>query len=651
MERLQDDGNAREGPERRVAIGPTGTARIALRLLATSDLHGWVRDFDYTHGRATGGRGLEAALPVVASLRQENPNTMLFDAGDFLTGSTLGDAAMQGGMAGPNPVIAAMNVMGYDAVGLGNHEFDYGRAALDRALDQADFPVLSTNVVCAAAEDPTGDAPFRNTALLLRRRMRDGAGRMHDVRIGVVSFLPGAMLRPAGANHADVEALHVRDVAAAAAAWIADLRARGADVVVAICHDGPDEGRQDHPGSPPNLAAAGGVDAIVMGHFHDVFPPAARNVAAPVGAEARRGLLNGVPAVMPGCWGRHVGIIDLALDRGADGRWQVSSEGGRTMEVSAPVRRVRAAVLQAEKLREVTSLAHEVCVNRGSRHVATLPADMTSYFARLGRCPVTMLVGRVMARTVLAHMPDRPDLPVIGMAAPSRAGGAGGAEHYAALRAGPLRLSHLDLLAPFPDRICAIEVTGAQLIDWFERTAAGFRQLSAGSGDASLVETRLPGLAFHLSADVHAVIDLGRAAKFDPYGEPMHGGAGRVRSITVQGRPVGSRDRFLLALNDFRAKGGGDFPGCTPQNMRWHSDVSLRQAILAEAAAAISGDLWEPGLTLHAPAGVAPVFCTGAGARAHLGVVEDLAPVHEGGDGAWLNLRLTRVRSGLEIEA
>ncbi|WOI56779.1 bifunctional metallophosphatase/5'-nucleotidase [Palleronia sp. LCG004] len=647
--RLQDKDDARKGPKAR-GRADHSEIEVSLRLLATSDLHGWARQFDYVSGEAAPGRGIESVLPVVAALREENPNSLLFDVGDFLTGSTLGDVAMQGAGIGPNPIVAAMNVVGYDAATLGNHEFDYGCAALDRALEHADFPVVTTNILRGRGESPLTDCPLREGALLLRRRVRDRDGDHHDLRIGIVAFLPETTLEQTRAKHADVDALGARPIAEAARGWIAHLRESGADLVIALCHDGVEDGRDDPVGSPLDIARAGGVDAIFMGHFHQVFPsPEATGPARP-GIDARKGFLGGVPAAMPGCWGRHVAVVDLTLVQDATGRWQAGSEGGRIVGTATPPRRkVPAAVLQARKLHEVTSDAHEMCLVRGGTPLATMPAAATSYFARLGRCPITMIVARVMANALKRHMPDRPALPVIGMAAPARSGGAGGAGNYAAIAPGALRRSHLDLLAPFPDRICAVEVTGAELRDLFERSVAGFRRISSGSGNVQpLVDARLPGLSFLMSPDAHAVVDLSREAKFDWLGR--RAGEGRIASLVVHGREVRAGDRYLLAVNDFRAHGGGALPGCRAENMRWQSDATVRDVVLEEIGEAISEDLWNPGFTLSCPEDVDPVFRTGRGAQAHLSNIADLGPVRRPGGGNWLDLRLTEVGSALEIE-
>ena len=113
-----------------------------LKLIATSDLHGELRDFDYVRGRNDPSLGLSRAAGVIDRLRAEADASVLLDSGDFLFGRPYAD--LPDGGAGA--VIEAMDAVGYDAVTIGNHEFDMGADILERALESARMPVISASL-------------------------------------------------------------------------------------------------------------------------------------------------------------------------------------------------------------------------------------------------------------------------------------------------------------------------------------------------------------------------------------------------------------------------------------------------------------------------------------------------------------------------
>lgn len=652
----RDAGAAVVAPDGASASSEKDGSIVSLRLLATSDLHGHVRAFDYAAGRPKPGRGLEAAAELVAQLRREAANSLLFDAGDFLFGSELTDpvggpdADAPAAQVQPHPMVAAMNALDFDAVALGNHDFDFGTAPLRAALRAARFPVLASNLY--TMRDPASGATLSQQAALLTRKLTDRAGASHVVRIGVLAFLPRALLSQTAQRYPDVADLALCEVAQVAALRVARLRARGADLVVALCHDGLRDRTASEAGGPLWLARHGGVDAIVMGHEHGVFPrpQARRPCESPVaGVDADAGLLAGVPAVMPGSQGQHVGRIDLEIARDAAGSWRVVSRHVATLSTAGlggrPHPPARGRVLQ-----DLTATAHARACAIAARPIANLPQCASTYLARLGRCPLTMLVARVMARTVAERMPGHASAPVIGLAAPFRSGGLGGPENFVAIPEGPLSLGHLNDIFPFPDRICAVEVTGAELWDWVERTAAGFRRIEAHGGPQPLVEPAMPGSDFHLSPDLSITLDLSRPARFTPAGAAVPGQPGRVIDLVLRGRRVALDGRFVLALTEYRAGGGGAFPGCAPDRLRWTSEISVRAALERSAGACMSGALYEPGVKLHVPEGAVPLFTTGPGAigdAAALRAARLEAVWPAGSD--WLECRLTGDAPPLEF--
>ena len=126
---------------------------VHLRILQTTDLHMRLLPYDYTReGSSSTDFGLIRCAPVIKALRQAAPNSLLFDTGDSLQGNALGDYLAKLGPkrgARPHPMVATMNLIGYDAATLGNHDFNYGLAFCKQQWLMPSFR-LSAQMPCGA---------------------------------------------------------------------------------------------------------------------------------------------------------------------------------------------------------------------------------------------------------------------------------------------------------------------------------------------------------------------------------------------------------------------------------------------------------------------------------------------------------------------
>jgi len=211
---------------------------------------------------------------LIARARAEVANSLLFDNGDFLQGTPLGDYIAQRGLSEGqvHPMIAAMNAVGYDGATLGNHEFNFGLDFLLRAISHAEFPIVSANVALRLGATPEQDQTLLPPSMILHRTLRDETGAPCPIRIGVIGFLPPQIIawdRKHLAGQIDT-----RDIVETARAHVPKLRAEGADIVIALAHTGIGSGTAatsgEHAVVP--LASVPGIDAILAGHSHLTFP-------------------------------------------------------------------------------------------------------------------------------------------------------------------------------------------------------------------------------------------------------------------------------------------------------------------------------------------------------------------------------------------
>ncbi len=582
-----------------------GAGEAHLRLMASSDLHAHVHPWDYHADRPDGTVGLARLSALAREMREGAANALLLDNGDFLQGSPLADhVAFETGSGKGHPVIAAMNAAGYDAAALGNHEFNYGLDFLKDALSAAAFPVL-----CANLTDEAGAPLFAQTAIL-ERRLADGAGGEHAVRIGLFGVLPPQIM-VWDSRHLEGRA-RAGDMVRAAEAAIAALREAGADLVIGLCHTGigPEAHSEGMENAALPLAALEGLDAMILGHSHRVLP-GPDHAGAP-GVDAARGQVGGKPAVAPGAFGSHLGVIDLFL-RSEGGRWRIAeAESSVAMpEEGGPLDE---AVLEAVRADHAATLAYV------RRPVGRSATPLHSWFALAAESPAVRIVAEAQAaymRRMLAGT-EWEALPLLSAASPFKAGGRGGPGYYTDVPAGDLAIRNVADLYLYPNTVRALLVTGAEAKDWLERAAGLFNRIAPGAEDAPLIDPGFPAFNFDTLLGLTWEFDLSRPARFDAEGAPASPGPGRVRNLLVGGRPVEPGERFVIVTNSYRASGGGGFPGASEERVIFDGPDANRDILLAHIReGGAERPPGPPSWRLTGPKGATAIFRSGPGSAFH----------------------------------
>ncbi len=519
------------------AIAPD-RVQAKLRLMATTDLHAQILPYDYYADTPLATGGLAQIAGLVRLLRRGAPNSLLLDNGDFVQGNPLADLAAGAGRADPHPVVAAMNALGYDAGTLGNHEFNYGLGLVEKIRGEAAFPLVLANLA-------EGAAPVRPWAVL-DRVLTDTAGRDWPLKVGVIGFAPPQIalwerLRLTGR-------IATEDIVQSARRHLPDLRAAGAEIVVALCHSGI--GAADHAEGMENaalpLSAVEGIDILVLGHTHGIFPTGGLPVGG--GVDPVVGTLNGKPAVMAGAYGSHLGLIDLLMDRHED-QWRIAGHAVAALPASGQVAGAGPPPADAEIAR-ITAPAHARVLDLIRRPIGRTDLPLTSHFSLVApdaSLAVVAAAQRDYAASLLAGSPEA-RLPLLSAVAPFRAGGRGGPEGYIDIPAGPLSMRHAAELYVYPNTICVIAVTGAMVAGWLERSSGQFNTLQPGMTDQPLIDPTFPSYNFDLLDGLTWVID-----------PVVPAGAGRVSGIRWQGRPLAADATVAVVTNSYRAGGGGGF--------------------------------------------------------------------------------------------
>ncbi|WP_138470069.1 bifunctional 2',3'-cyclic-nucleotide 2'-phosphodiesterase/3'-nucleotidase [Poseidonocella sp. HB161398] len=618
-----------------------------LRLMETTDIHVHVFPYDYYADKPVDTVGLARTASLIEDIRAEAANALLLDNGDFLQGNPMGDyVAYERGMGEgqTHPVIDAFNTLGVDASTLGNHEFNYGLPFLEAALAGAACPVVSANVVTAKGATPAEDETLVPPYVILDHQVTDGGGESHPVKVGVIGFVPPQILQW-DRSHLEGK-VETRDIVEAAEAWVPVMKAEGAEIVVALCHSGI--GSAVHEPGMENaavpLAAVEGIDVVMTGHNHLVFPgPDFEGFEA---VDAAKGTIHGKPAVMAGFWGSHMGLVDLLLERGEDG-WHIleAEVEARPIYLRGEDRKVTPTVESVPAVLEAVEDAHAATLAYVRRAVGKTDAPLYSYFALVADDPSVQIVSNAQAWYISQMMAgtEWEGLPILSAAAPFKAGGRGGPDYYTDVAAGDIAIKDVADLYLYPNTVRAVRIDGATVREWLERSAGMFNQVAPGGRDLPLLDPSFPSYNFDVMDGVSYRIDLSQPSKYGPKGELVAPEANRIRDLSFNGAPIDDSQEFIVATNNYRAGGGGSFPGAVPENVVFEApdtnrDVIVRYIVEKGTVSPEADGNWAfmpmPGSTV--------VFDTGPAGQQFAGKVAGvkIAPVGEA-EGGFYRYRIT----------
>ncbi|WES67937.1 bifunctional 2',3'-cyclic-nucleotide 2'-phosphodiesterase/3'-nucleotidase [Superficieibacter sp. HKU1] len=554
-------------------------ATVDLRIMETTDLHSNMMDFDYYKDSPTEKFGLVRTATLINAARSEATNSVLVDNGDIIQGSPLGDyAAAKGLKKGDiHPVYKAMNTLDYAVGNLGNHEFNYGLDYLQNALAGAKFPYVNANVI-----DVKTQQPLFTPYLIKETPVKDQQGKAQTLRIGYIGVVPPQIMTWDKANLSGK--VTVNDITETVRKYVPEMREKGADIVVVIAHSGlsADPYRAMAENSVYYLSEVPGVDAIMFGHAHAVFP--SKDFAAIKGVDLQKGTLNGVPAVMPGMWGDHLGVVDLVLNNDS-GKWQVSqakAEARPIYDVAAK----KSLAAEDAKLVEVLKADHDATRTFVSQPIGKSADNMYSYLSLVQDDPTVQVVNNAQKAYVehfIQNDPDLEKLPVLSAAAPFKAGGRkNDPASYVEVEKGQLTFRNAADLYLYPNTLVVVKASGKEVKEWLECSAGQFNQIDPHSNkpQALINWDDFRTYNFDVIDGVNYQIDVTQPARYDGECQSVNPQAERIKDLTYNGKPVDPKAIFLVATNNYRAY-GGKFAGTGDDHIAFASPDENRAVLAA----------------------------------------------------------------------
>ncbi|MEV5594301.1 5'-nucleotidase C-terminal domain-containing protein [Streptomyces sp. NPDC052496] len=538
-----------------VSGGARPARRYAFTVMGTTDLHGNVFNWDYAADAEFDDKdhndvGLAKISTLVRRVREEKGarNTLLIDAGDTIQGTQLAYYyAKVDPITGPNgpvhPMAKAMNAIGYDAAALGNHEFNYGLAVLRKFEESCDFPLLGANAVDAKSLRPAFPPYWM-------KRLRTPCGG--QVTVAVLGLTnPGIAIW----DKAHVQGkLAFPGLEEQAAKWVPKLRSMGADVVIVSAHSGT-SGTSSYGDQLPYVENAAalvaervpGIDAILVGHAH-VEVPERRVVNRETGRE--------VVLSEPLKWGQRLTLFDFELVR-SRGRWSVDSVSAKVLNSNAVPEDVRITRLLRAEQRKVVAYVNQV--------IGRSKAEMTAAEAPYKDTPVLDFIAFVQAEAVRKALAggEYAKLPVLSQASCF--------SRSATVPAGEVTIRSMAALYPFDNTLEARVLTGKQLREYLEFSARYYVRTPAGGpvDPAKLTNAEgIPDYNYDAVSGVSYEIDIAK--------EPGR----RIGKLSFEGKPVADDARFVLAVNNYRAGGGGNFPHVAKAPQVWSTSEEIRNVII-----------------------------------------------------------------------
>ena len=559
--------------------GTLQAATIDLRIIETTDLHGNMMNYDYFKDQYIDTFGLAKTANLIHQAREEVKNSVLVDNGDLIQGSPMADYALNKGLnkGDIHPVYKALNTLDYVVGNIGNHEFNFGLDFLQKSQAGANFPYVNANVY-----DAKTNKPFFRQYIILDKPVVDRDGKQHIIKIGYIGFVPPQIMQWDKLNLEGK--VIVKDITETAKKLVPEMKKQGADIIVAIPHSGvsaePYKALAEN--SVYYLSQVEGINAIMFGHSHGVFP--SDDFKSLPNTDINTGNINHIPAVMPGQWGSHLGVVDLVIE-GDKANWKVVSGKSQARPIF-DVKNKKALVDADQNIVKVLKDDHEGTREFVGKPIGKVSTDINSYLALVEDTSALQIISDAQIDYVKQFVQGDPDLdglPILSAIAPFKAGGRkNDPTAYVDVKKGDLTFRNAADIYLYPNILSAVKITGKEVKEWLECSAGVYNQIDINSSTPQYLINwdKFRTYNFDTIDGVSYEIDITKPARYDGSCQLINPESERIVNLTYQQKPIDPNQAFLIATNNYRAYTGA-FPGTGGKNVKFNSPDDLRVILSA----------------------------------------------------------------------
>lgn len=551
---------------------PSTGVSVDLQILGTTDIHTNLANYNYYLDAPSSEVGLANTATLIEQARAKNPNTLLFDNGDLIQGTPLGSYKALESVLKPgeiHPAIAALNAMKYDGGTLGNHEFNYGLDFLDEVLNDAKYPVVNANTYDAKTKERMY-TPY----VILDKEVVDSTGKKHTLKVGVTGIVPTKIV--------EWDAIHLagkvemQEPVEAVKEVVPEMQKAGADIIVVLSHSGI--GEDTYVKGAENvgyqLAEIEGIDALITGHSHLTFPGDYKDLKD---VDQEKGTIHGVPTVMAGSYGSHLGVIDLKLEQKGS-EWVVVDGKGSLQSIKQEGLQPSTTVLDAIKE------AHEGTLTYIRQPVGETTAPIHSYFSMVQDDPSIQIVTQAQKWFIEQELKGTADekTPILSAGAPFKAGSRNNPLDYTNIPVGPLAIKNMADIYHYDNTVATIKVTGAQAIEWLEMAAGIFATIDPNkTEEQNIIDPEARSYNFDVLDGLTYQIDVTSPAKYDRRGNLTDEKANRIKNVQYNGKPIDLKQEFIIITNNYRVGGsyGATFKNADGSNVTNYA-YENRQAVV-----------------------------------------------------------------------
>lgn len=521
--------------------------RAQLKILTTTDLHAHITNYDYYRDEVLADFGLLGLVEIIKTIRGESPNTLLLDNGDFLQGNPIGNYLRDYSLDNMHPIVQIMNALSYDAGTLGNHEFDFGINFLEKMLRDIQYPIVNANIVDA------NDQPWIKPYVILERNLITDLEKVQPIKVGIIGALPPQVMmwnHKVFSDYAEQSSkLYVNDIVDSIQKYIPQMRSEGADIIIVLAHSGfstrPYEKGAENVISV--LAEVEGIDAIVAGHAHDVFPDNIHEFNTPI--------------VMSGCFGQYLGVFDFELEY-CDQRWNIQNTNVSLMNNK------ECNQLDLELFTSIED-THNLTKDRMNMPIGLNHTTFSSALSLLQDDECIQLIADAQkwyAEQLLQELPNNEyaDLPLLTAVPAFKVGGRKNAPYdFTGIEQGVFTFKNVADLYPFNNQLALLLISGKELTEWLEcANSIYFQIFEEDSSDQYLInwQSHRGYNRDVIKGDIQYTVDVRYPRRYNGDCQLINPESERICDLTYKGSAINDDAQFIIATNQYRAY-SGKFPG------------------------------------------------------------------------------------------